>query len=238
MKRVLLLLLVALTSFSLCEAQSKTKFKTKKTSQGRIMWRLRVDFISKGAGIDEKTYQALINHAASHPKKPTYNVVQKGKEGEKQVYFGLAELSEDEQYKFVGEVNSLVRHRELVRTKTTLPRSKIPAVTTVGATTDNPVAVTGQSATKYRLIVTFTSKGEGIDSKAQEKFMNLLANHPKKPSFQEKSWGREGEKDYLLTLKELNSDEQKVFVADVKKLVSNSDMIFIKENEAHSGRGR
>lgn len=238
MKRVLFLLLIAFAGFSLCEAQTKTRYKMKKTEQGRIMWRLQVSFISKGSGIDEKTYEALINHAASHPKKPIYNVIQKGREGEKQVYFGLAELSEEEQYAFVGEVNSLVRGRELVRTKTTLPKSKIPVVAIGGTATDNPLPVSGQAETKYRLIVTFISKGEGIDSKAQEKFMHLVSNHPKKPAFQEKTWGREGEKDYLLTLKELHIDEQKVFVDDVKKLISNSDMIFIKENEAHSGRGR
>jgi hypothetical protein len=232
MKRALVLMMVALLGFATCEAQSKTKAKTKKTKQGRITWRLMVDFISKGSGIDTKTYDALISYAATHPKKPIYNVIEKGREGEKQVYFGLAELSEDEQYAFVDDVQRMLPDNKMVKMETTLPKRKaIPGLTTA---TD----ASGGAGAKYRLQVSFISKGGGIEAKTHDKFVNYVENHPKKPAFEAKSWGREGEKDYLLTLKELNADEQKVFVEEVKKLISNSDMVFVKENEAYNGRGK
>lgn len=237
MRKILVLLAVLLAGFLTCEAQSKTPTRIKKTKSGRIAWRLMVDFKSRGGGIDNNTYDALMNYTAKHPKKPAYNVIEKGREGEKKVYYGLAELTEDEQYAFVQEVQKMIPDRKKVVTETTLPKRKnIPGLTT--ASTVTSTAVTDPAETKYRLIVSFISKGAGIDLATEARIKKYIETHPKMPAHVEKGWGREGEKDYLLTLTEFNADEQKLFVEEVKKLITSPDMVFIKENEAYKRQGR
>jgi len=232
MKKVIFLLALSLVSFSVCDAQSTTKAKMKKTKTGRIAWRLMLDFKSKGAGIDNATWQKIEGYTNSHPKKPAFNVIQKGKEGEKKVYFGLAELSDDEQYQFVDEVRNLIPDRKMVGLETTLPKRKaIPGLTTTLATDQ-------QVETKYRLVISFISKGAGTDHNARKQVLDLIEKQAKKPMYEARIWGREGEEDFIFTLKELNLDEQKVFVGEVKKLVSNSDLVLIKENEIYVKKGR
>ncbi len=237
MKKIFVLILLSLVSFGVCEAQSKIKTKTKKTKNGRIMWRLHVDFISKGSGIDNAVYTKVTDYANNHPKKPAYNVLEQGREGEKQIYWGLAELTEDEQYTFVEEVNKLITDPKLVKSATTLPKRKVTAVK-AGV----PLQTTGEgmvvSEVTYRLIVSFISKGAGIDQTAKDKVKAHAESHPKKPAFEVQSWGREGETDFLFSLKELTADEQALFVNEVKGLVSRTDMVFIKENSTAVKKGK
>jgi len=232
MKKIVCFLLLALLGFSVCNAQSTTRSKTKKTKSGRVMYRLKLDFISKGAGIDNDTYQKIESFAKDHPKKPGSNVITKGKEGEKQVYFGLAELTEDEQYAFVDAVEKMIPDRKMVKMESTLPKRKAKVITpgTQNLAIEQPV--------KYRLIITFISKGAGIDLVSEEKIKNFIEKHPKMPAHVIKTWGREGERDYLLQLTEFTADEQKVFVEEVKKLVSSPDMVSIRENENYVKKGR
>ena len=83
---------------------------------------------------------------------------------------------------------------------------------------------------KYRLVVTFISKGAGTDAKSFEAFDNYVKNHAKKPVRVSYGWGREGENDQCFTLSELKTKEQVTFIEELKKLVAIDDMVFIKEN--------
>ncbi len=98
-------------------------------------------------------------------------------------------------------------------------------------TTDMTDATNEMNKTiKYRLVVSFISKGAGTDVKSFEAFDNYIKNHPKKPVRVSYSWGREGENDQCFTLSELKTKEQINFIEELKKLVAIDDMVFIKEN--------
>ena len=200
MKKIFFLLVLALFGFGVCEAQ--TKAKTKKTKQGRISWRLKLDFISKGSGIDNTTYDKIMAFAGNHAKKPTFNVLPKGKEGEKQVYFGLAELTEDEQYDFIDEVGKMIPDRKMVRLESTLPKRK--AVKAVGVST---VDVAGQpeAPVKYRFVVSFISKGAGPDNNARKQVLDLIQKQAKPLAYEARIWGREGEEDFIFNLKDVSA---------------------------------
>lgn len=91
---------------------------------------------------------------------------------------------------------------------------------------------------KYRLIVSFASKGSGAGSSEREAITSYITSHPKKPVFKNIMWGREGESDYCLTLKELSKKEQVEFVERVKKLSASNTLIFITENSVCQHKGR
>lgn len=91
---------------------------------------------------------------------------------------------------------------------------------------------------KYRLIVSFTSKGAGANSDQRQAFLNYVDSLAKKPAYKTVHWGREGETDYCFTLKELSKKEQSAFIAEVKKKVAGSDRVFIEENAVCKHHGR
>jgi hypothetical protein len=92
------------------------------------------------------------------------------------------------------------------------------------------VTQNGEKKVKYRVVVSFTSHASGIDGERYDKIENYIKNHPKKPAYDLLPWGREGERDICLNLKELNSSEQKAFVEELKKMAQGSDRVFVNEN--------
>lgn len=83
---------------------------------------------------------------------------------------------------------------------------------------------------KYRLIVSFISKGAGANSDQRQAFLNYVDSLAKKPAYKLVRWGREGETDYCFTLKELSKKEQSTFISEVKKKLAGSDRVFVEEN--------
>ncbi len=199
----------------------------KSTTPKKLKPRLTLDFISKGGGIDLESFDKIENFIKNHAKKPVYDVKQKGKEGEKTITSMLKELSKEEQTAFVLEIKNLIAKPELVLVK------EYPAPKKLAAT-----ATAISSTTASRLVVSFISKGAGIDLKSQENIHSYIDKHRKKPAFEERRWGREGEVDYVFKLTELNADEQKIFIDEVKKLIINVDMVFVRENEEYVKKGR
>lgn len=84
----------------------------------------------------------------------------------------------------------------------------------------------------YRVIVSFISKGTGVDRNKVESFLTYVESHSKKPLYEKIQWGREGEMDFCLQLNELNKDEQVVFIEKLKEQMKGSDRVFITENQA------
>jgi hypothetical protein len=224
--------------------KAKTETETSNQAGGRQMATtlLTVHFISKGAGIDQSAYDQLVTFANNHPKNPAFTEDQQGREGEKKVSFTLAELTPAEQTAFMQEVQKMLgsNDRVIIDSKLKTKKSITTKEETVVTKDEAPAVgqLGGPKPVKTRLVLSFISKGAGIDGKDLEKIRDYVENHPKKPAYEVKTWGREGEKDYLFTLKELTPDEQKVFVDDIKKLVSSPDMVFIRENENYVKKGR
>jgi hypothetical protein len=90
---------------------------------------------------------------------------------------------------------------------------------------------------KFRLVVSFISKGAGPDNAKSAALLAYIGVHPKKPTYTVAHWGREGEADYCLNLTELTKSEQVDFVTNVNKMMAGSDMVFVKEN-AESAHAR
>jgi hypothetical protein len=104
-----------------------------------------------------------------------------------------------------------------------------------GTTTTTPASGTevskdGEQKVKYRVVVSFTSHASGIDGEKYDKIENYIKNHAKKPAYDILPWGREGERDICLNLKELSSTEQKAFIDELKKMAQGSDRVFVNEN--------
>ncbi|MBC7694500.1 MAG: hypothetical protein H7141_03545 [Burkholderiales bacterium] len=91
----------------------------------------------------------------------------------------------------------------------------------------------------YRLIVSFISKGAGLDRTKQSALLAYIDSHPKKPAYSSILWGREGENDYCFTLSELQTKaEITSFIENVKKIAGGSDMMQISENVVSQHKGR
>jgi hypothetical protein len=86
------------------------------------------------------------------------------------------------------------------------------------------------TSNEYRLIVSFLSKGSGIDMKVHESFLSFTDKHSKKPKYEIYRWGREGEIDYCFQLGEMKAKDQSEFIESVKNIIGKSDEVQILEN--------
>lgn len=103
-------------------------------------------------------------------------------------------------------------------------QSKITPVAT--ANQQNPAT----KKLKFALIISFTSHASGIDGEKYDAIMNYINSHPKKPKYKIYGWGREGERDICMNLKELKKSERKSFIDEIKKLANGSDRVFVNLN--------
>jgi hypothetical protein len=116
-------------------------------------------------------------------------------------------------------------------------KKEVVQVTTISAPENFVVSTSADSAssTNYRLIVSFYSIGEGPDSEAHIKFVNYLDNYKREKnkaiSTEETPWGREGEVDYCMKLKELTASEQSDFIANLKIALSVAKWVNFLENK-------
>lgn len=118
MKKITLLLSLLLVTASVNTASAKNHTPAAYSavkSVKKIKYRVSVSFISIGAGIDNESYEKIESFLKSHPKKPAFEVIQKGREGERTIYMKLGELSAAERKTFVEELNKLIVKKELVK---------------------------------------------------------------------------------------------------------------------------
>lgn len=87
------------------------------------------------------------------------------------------------------------------------------------------------SKLKCRVVVSFISFSAGIDGTKYDAIEAWIKNHPKKPSYDVIAMGREGERDICLSLKEMNSSEQKEFIKELTKQAEGSDRVKVNENQ-------
>lgn len=85
-----------------------------------------------------------------------------------------------------------------------------------------------------RFIVSFISIGEGTDYEAKKQFKQFVEtynlNNKTEITYSVSSWGREGEIDYCFTMEELASDQQIIFIQELKEALKSSTLIRYKEN--------
>lgn len=181
-----------------------------------------VSFYSIGQGIDGKANDEFVKFLDSYAKKISYTPAHWGREGEIDYCLALTELSAAEQTEFVKKANELLAKSKLVHQKenTKCDHASSSALQPVTNTADDT----------YRLVISFYSKGEGIDSKVNEVFIKFLDSNSKKIAYEPTHWGREGEIDYCLKLSELSPSEQNEFVKKAKDLLAKSSLIHVNES--------
>lgn len=113
MYKLILIATLIFTGVS-CKSKKETSTKTveNKTEQNineqKVVYKLIVSFISKGAGTDNTKRTALIEYVNSHPKKPKFETINWGREGETDYCFNLKELTtKKEMVEFIEKVKSI-----------------------------------------------------------------------------------------------------------------------------------
>jgi len=96
-------------------------------------------------------------------------------------------------------------------------------------------------AEKYRLVVLFFSIGEGAEYPLIIAFEDSIGSYAQKIGktidYMKKGWGREGETDFCLSLKELTKSEQDEFIDMTKTQLKKAKWVNIFENYACPKRG-
>ena len=90
----------------------------------------------------------------------------------------------------------------------------------------------------YELVVSFISKGSGIDGKTKDKIDGFIKSFHKKVEFEVCQMGREGETNYLFHLKELKEHEKKKFIKELKEQITDKEMVRVGENQLFNSRCR
>lgn len=82
------------------------------------------------------------------------------------------------------------------------------------------------------LVVSFYSKGAGIDYEIANEFDNFLTTQlSNQINFTKKGWGREGETDFCIQINHSLSQKEKQFVVDeIKQMANKSKLVHIKED--------
>jgi hypothetical protein len=93
---------------------------------------------------------------------------------------------------------------------------------------DNVLQVQAANSVPYRLIVSFFSKGEGVNHHAKSLLEEFLQKQTIK--YDRTRWGREGEVDFCFFLNEMDADKQAFFVRDIKALLLDQQGVNLFEN--------
>lgn len=92
-----------------------------------------------------------------------------------------------------------------------------------------------QGDVTYDMIISFISKGAGIDHKLKGKIDAILKSFNEKNNTNIKpeiiGWGREGEVDYHFTGKNLSTSQKKALRSQVKEAIGTSDMAHLTFNK-------
>lgn len=88
---------------------------------------------------------------------------------------------------------------------------------------------------KSRLVISFFSIASGVDDKAIIRFEDSIGEYAGalgiNIDYEKTHWGREGETDFCLELRELNSEQQLDFVSKTRELLKTAEHVKIYENE-------
>lgn len=130
MKRLTLILLASATVlFANCKTKSKTTAsstpnKTVADDGTKVQCRVAVSFISFASGIDAAAYDKIEAFIKNHAKKPAYDVIPMGREGERDICMSLKEMNKDEQKAFIEELNKLAKTSDRVKVNENQERVK------------------------------------------------------------------------------------------------------------------
>lgn len=126
MKKIALLLIAAVTvMFADCKTKSKASTSTA-DGGNTIKCRVSVSFISFSSGIDAAKYDAVLAYIKNHPKKPAFDDIPMGREGERDICLGLKEMNSNEQKEFIKELSKIAEGSDRVKVMEDQERTKRP----------------------------------------------------------------------------------------------------------------
>lgn len=187
--------------------------------------RLVVSFISIGQGTDAAARANLDKWLSKHPDVK-YEVIHWGREGEVDYRFDLKDRSAAAQQSIVNDVRALIGKNDLVLIKEWSAAHQSRDI--VVEEEAPPVAVAPADSNVVRLVVSFISKGEGIDMKTEENFKVWLAERPQF-TYEVTHWGREGEVNYCFRMSNIDGRQQEVFVRDVRTFMADKELVIVSE---------
>lgn len=225
-----------------CHKNQEEKPVTKTEQTTDSTYRFIVSFISKGAGIDSKSNDAIASYITTFNNQNDatvkYDKINWGKEGEMDYCFKLDELKSNKQVDFIKGFKNVTGSSDLIlytENHILLHKPRVVVAETTTTTTTTTTTNVTTTAGAYRLIISFTSIGTGTDGAAIEAVENYIIEYNKANkvslAVEKYPWGREGEKDYCLPLTEISSDKQVAFIQGIREQVKKSTRVFIKENE-------
>ena len=130
MKKLTLMILAAVTlMFANCKTKSKattSSDSTTKTAEKdtKIQCRVAVSFISFASGIDGAKYDEIKKFIDNHAKKPKYDDIPMGREGERDICLGLKEMNSVEQKTFINELKKMAEGSDRVKVNENQERVK------------------------------------------------------------------------------------------------------------------
>ncbi len=96
------------------------------------------------------------------------------------------------------------------------------------------VSKTDTFPAKSRLVITFFSVASGVDFQSILRFEDSIGEYAGELGinidYEKTHWGREGETDFCLELKELSSDQQTEFINRTIELLKTAEHVNIYEN--------
>lgn len=193
-----------------------------------IRTRLVVSFISTGGGIDLAAQANLDKWLSKHPDVK-YAQNQWGREGEVDYCFVALGTTADAQKKSIDEIKALMGNNAKVlmkENKVCTHKHELSAITLPNAE-EAPDAPKVDSTNIARVVVSFISKGEGIDEKGKEKLVNWLKEQ--NIEYEEKFWGREGESNFCIFLKGKSNRQQDIIVRDLRTFIGTNDLMLVEE---------
>lgn len=184
---------------------------------------LVVSFISKGEGIDLVTKEKFDEWLSKRADFP-YFVTQKGREGEMKYCFMMTGKNSAQQAAFTNDVKAYLAGKELIfiDENAVCEHVHVPHDTEVA-----PEAVVADTNVA-RLVVSFISKGEGIDNTTKEEFEKWLAMR-EKFVYETTIWGREGEVNFCFRMTNVSTREQDIFIKDVRTFMTDKELVLVSE---------
>lgn len=115
--------------FANCKTKSKTTTssspnKTVADDGTKLKCRVAVSFISFASGIDAAAYDKIEAFVKNHPKKPAYDLIPMGREGERDICIGLKEMNNSEQKAFIEELKKMAEGSDRVKVNENQERTK------------------------------------------------------------------------------------------------------------------
>lgn len=187
--------------------------------------RLVVSFISKGEGIDLDAKGKFDKWLAKDNGGFTYTTVNWGREGEMNYCFNMASKTAQEQANFVHDVQIFLKDNDRILVRewgVCDPKALQQSEVQTQVLTD--------TANIARLVVSFISKGEGIDYKTEESFKAWLAERPQF-TYEVTHWGREGEANYCFRMSNIDGRQQESFIRDVRTFMTDKELVIVSEWE-------